>query len=150
MLDSSPIAAQSPAVSAPLAGRLDGVPAPKRDRRLTLTKVDRRSRLGKRITELQAMFLGEVGGDVTPMRRLRVEKAARLTALAELAQGDYARDGKGALKDVLLAERRAAAAVKALGLDEAPPPKPPEPAAWEVLQAAVAARHAAEDSGEEA
>jgi hypothetical protein len=111
-------AGQLPADVLPTPKPQHAAVAPKRDRRHTLTKIDRRGRLGKRVAELTAMFAAAVGGEQTPMRKLKIDKAAQLTALAELAQGDYARDGKGVLKDVLLAERRAAAAVKALDLDE--------------------------------
>jgi len=65
--------------------RQRAVGSPKRDRRLTLTKIDKRGRLGKRIAELTAMF---ASGEQTPMRKLKVEKAARLTALAELGSVD--------------------------------------------------------------
>jgi hypothetical protein len=118
------LAERSAAVTAPPASRHHDGAAPKRDRRLTLTKVDRRSRLGIRIRELTDLFTAAIGDELTPLRKLKIEKAALLTGLAELAQGDYARDGKGALKDVLLAERRAATAVRALGISDAKP-RPP-------------------------
>jgi hypothetical protein len=92
--------------------------APKRDRRLTLTRIDRRGRLGKRVAELTAMFAGAVGGEQTPMRKLKVEKAAQLTAIAELARGDFMRDAKGTLDDIVRLERKADQAVRALGLAE--------------------------------
>ena len=50
------------------------------------------------------------------MRRLKVEKAAQLTAIAELARGDFMRNATGSLSDIILAERRAAAAARALGI----------------------------------
>jgi hypothetical protein len=105
--------------SVPVACRQDGSAAPKRDRRLTLTKIDKRGRLGKRVAELTAMFASAAGGEVTPMRRLKVEKAAQLTAIAELARGDFMRDGKGTLDDLVRLERKADQAVRALGIDEA-------------------------------
>jgi hypothetical protein len=95
--------------------------APKRDRRLTLTKIDRRGRLGKRVAELTGMFAAAVGGEQTPMRKLKVEKAAQLTALAELARGDFMRDGKGTLDDIVRLERKADQAVRSLGLTDAKP-----------------------------
>jgi hypothetical protein len=93
--------------------------APKRDRRLTLTKIDRRGRLGKRVAELTAMFAAAVGGEQTPMRKLKVERAAQLTAIAELARGDFMRDGKGTLDDIVRLERKADHAVRSLGISEA-------------------------------
>ena len=51
------------AVSAPVAGRPDRGTTPKRDRRLTLTKIDRRGRLGKRIAELTAVFAAAIARD---------------------------------------------------------------------------------------
>jgi hypothetical protein len=95
--------------------------APKRDRRLTLTKIDRRGRLGKRVAELTAMFAAAVGGEQTPMRKLKVERAAQVTALAELARGDFMRDGKGTLDDIVRLERKADQAVRSLGLTDAKP-----------------------------
>jgi hypothetical protein len=96
--------------------------APKRDRRLTLTKI-RRGRLGKRVAELTGMFAAAVGGEQTPMRKLKVEKAAQLTALAELARGDFMRDGKGTLDDIVRLERKADQAIRALGLTDGPQPR---------------------------
>jgi hypothetical protein len=90
--------------------------APKRDRRLTLTKIDKRGRFGKRVTELTAMFADAVGGELTPMRRLKVERAAQMVAIAEVSRGSYMRDGSGNLENVLLAERRAASACRAIGI----------------------------------
>jgi hypothetical protein len=95
--------------------------APKRDRRLTLTKIDKRGRLGKRVAELTAMFTDAVGDEQTPMRKMKVEKAAQLTAIAELARGDFMRDGHGTLDDIVRLERKADQAVRALGLTDAKP-----------------------------
>jgi hypothetical protein len=110
----------SPAVCA-------GEAAPKRVRRRTLTKVDRRGRLGRRIAELAAIYTAALGADeLSPMRRLRVAEAAELKAVAELARGDYMRgDARGSLDDIVRLERRAEQAVKALGIIDAAKPKPP-------------------------
>jgi hypothetical protein len=106
---------------AAVAGAATRPVAPKRDRRLTLTKIDRRGRLGKRVAELTGMFAAAVGGEQTPMRKLKVEKAAQLTALAELARGDFMRDGKGTLDDIVRLERKSDQAVRSLGLTDAKP-----------------------------
>jgi hypothetical protein len=119
-------AAQSTADHSLLPAQQRAAVAPKRDRRLTLTKIDRRGRLGKRVAELTAMFAAALGDEQTPMRKLKVEKAAQLTALAELARGDFMRDAKGTLDDIVRLERKADQAVRSLGIVERPPetPKP--------------------------
>jgi hypothetical protein len=117
-----------PTDAAPLGAHQKGGRAPKRDRRLTLTKIDKLGRLGKRVAELTAMFAAAVGGEQTPMRKLKVEKAAELTALAELARGDFMRDGKGTLDDVVRLERKADQAVRSLGITERDP-RPTSPLA---------------------
>ena len=70
------------------------------------------------------MFAVAVGGELTPMRKLKVDKAAQLTAIAELARGDFMRDGKGTLDDIVRLERKADQAIRALGLTEAKPKAP--------------------------
>jgi hypothetical protein len=114
-------AARSTADILPAQAQQGAAVAPKRVRRLTLTKVDKRGRLGKRIAELTAMFAAAVGGEQTPMRKLKVEKAAQLTAIAELARGAYMRDAQGSLDDIVRLERKADQAVRALGMTEAKP-----------------------------
>lgn len=96
-------------------------PKPRRSRAMTLTRVDRRGRLGKRIAELTSLYLAALGGSpdaLSPMKRLKVDEAAQLKALAELARGDYLRDGKGSLDDIVRIERKANAAERALGIVE--------------------------------
>ena len=60
--------------------------------------------------------LGSV--ELTPMRRMKIEQAAQLTALAELARGRFMRDGEGTLDDIVRLERKADSAVRALGIVE--------------------------------
>ena len=115
---SSSVDSQLLAVAAPLSVRSESDGRPKRDRRLTLTKIDRRGRLGRRVAELTALFAASISGEPSPMMRLKIEKAAQLTAIAELARGDFMRDGKGTLDDIVRLERKADQAVRALGLDE--------------------------------
>jgi hypothetical protein len=96
-------------------------PAPrrKRDRRRTLTRIDQRSRLGKRIRELVNLFTGATGGDPSPVMKMRIAQAAQLSATAEQARGDHMRGhGTG---DIVRLERAAATAVRALGELEAKP-----------------------------
>lgn len=118
----------SPTDRAPISAPQSANIAPKRDRRLTLTKIDKRGRLGKRIAELTAMFAAAAGDEQTPMRKMKVEKAAQLTAIAELARGDFMRDAQGTLDDVVRVERKADQAVRALGIVEGKP-KPASPLA---------------------
>jgi len=106
----------SPAEVLPMQPPKSAVKIYKRDRKLTLTKVDKRGRFGKRVAELTLMFTDAVGGELTAMRRMKVERAAEMTAISELARGDYMRDGAGNLENILLAERRAAAACRAVGI----------------------------------
>jgi hypothetical protein len=91
-------------------------PRPRRSRAKQLTFVNKSTRIGKRIAELTALFEGAVAGEVSPLRRLKIDRAAQLVAIAERARGDFMRDGQGALDEILLAERRAAAACKAIGI----------------------------------
>jgi hypothetical protein len=112
----SALAAELPADALPSLAQQRVAIAPKRDRRLRLTKIDRRCRLGRRVAELTAVFADAVGGELTAMRRMKVERAAEMTAISELARGDYMRDGAGNLENILLAERRAAAACRAVGI----------------------------------
>ena len=97
--------------------------APKRgDRRLRLTRVDKRSVAGQRIAELKALFKASLGDrPLTPMLAMRIAEASELKALAEKARGDYLRGGGGNLDDTIRAERRADQAVRALGIGEAKP-----------------------------
>jgi hypothetical protein len=101
-------------------------PRRKRDRRRSLTRIDMRSRLGKRIAELSLVFAGALGGsrgELSAVRKLKIEQAAQLMALAEQARGEIMRGVKGT-SDIVRLERAAAAAVRALGELE-PRPKPP-------------------------
>jgi len=95
------------------------VHSPRRDRRRTLTKLDGRLPLGRRFAELIVLFTAAVHGEMTPMRRLKVERAAQLCALAEQARGDYMRDGRGSLDDLVRIERKADSSVRAIGLTDA-------------------------------
>ena len=110
-------------------------PRRKRDRRRTLTKIDQRSRLGKRIRELTTLFAGALGGDQSPFRKLKIEQAAQLSAIAELARGDHMRGRPTG--DLVRLERAAASAVRAMG-DLEPKPRPPTLA--EVLRQSQAAQ----------
>jgi hypothetical protein len=98
-----------------------------RSRRKDLTTVDKPSRVYRRIRELETLFLlafESAGVALTPMRRMRIAEAAQLKALAEKARGDTLRGGAGSLDDVVRIERRADAAVRAIGLPSDAPRQP--------------------------
>jgi hypothetical protein len=111
--------AHSLADSAPAQARQKAAASPKRIRRRLLTKVDRRNRVGRRIDELKALFLAALADrEQTPMLVHKVGQAAELLAMAEKGRGDYLRGEHCQLDDVVRAERRAEAAVAALGIRE--------------------------------
>jgi len=110
-------------------------PRRKRDRRRTLTQIDMRSRLGKRIAELKNLFTAATGNDPSPVLRMRIKLAAELSALAEQARGNLMRGERAG--DVLRLERAAASAVRGLGELER---KPKPPTLAEVLAQAAQAR----------
>ena len=114
-MDASP-ALESFAGSAPHAGR--SVAVEKRSRRKTLTRVDMRSPLGMRIKELKALFEFAFPGELTALRREKINDAAQLKALCEKARGEYMREGTGSLKDLAAMERKADQAVRSLGIIE--------------------------------
>jgi hypothetical protein len=94
------------------------MPKPRRSRAQLLTRVDRRLPLGRRITELTRVFTDALAGagELSSLRKLKIEQAAQASAVAELARGRYLRDGQGDLADLITAERHAAAAVRLIGL----------------------------------
>jgi hypothetical protein len=104
----------------PHASSAHAAQKPALSRALTLTRVDRRGRMGKRIAELRAIYVAALGGPdaLSPIKRMRVDEAAQLKALAELARGDFMRDGKGSIDDIVRIERKASAAERVLGIVE--------------------------------
>jgi hypothetical protein len=96
-------------------------PHPRRSREKRLTRVNRSTRLGKRIDELKALFASAFSAaDVTSMRRERIAEAAQLKAMAENERGAWMRgEARCDLDELIRLERRAVAAVKALGIEEA-------------------------------
>jgi hypothetical protein len=115
MFDSAAIA--SPLLSQHVASDMS---KPRRCRAMTLTRLDKRTVLAKRIAELRAIYLGALGGldNLSPIKRMKVDEAAQLKALAELARGSLLRDGNGSLDDIVRIERKASAAERALGIVE--------------------------------
>jgi hypothetical protein len=98
--------------------------------RKELTRIDRRSRAWRRICELTELFtsaLGEASVELSPMRRMRIEEAAQLKALAEQVRSEFLRGQFSDLDELVRAERHAAAAVRKLGLPYETPKRAPEP-----------------------
>jgi hypothetical protein len=138
-------ASQMPADSAPTQAKQNAAVAPKRIRRRLLTKVDKRNRVGRRIEELAALFLSALADrERTPMLAHKVRQAAELLAMAEKGRGDYLRGEHCQLDDIVRAERRAEAAVAALGIKEA---RPKAPALADYLAQRVAANASAGPAG---
>jgi hypothetical protein len=96
--------------------------------RRLLTAIDKRTRLGRRIVELEKLYtLSTPSAELTPLRRTMIAEAAQLVGLAELVRGRFMREGevtRARLSEVLTLERRAAAAVEGLGLQDGPAPEP--------------------------
>ncbi len=91
--------------------------SPKRDRRKTPARIDQRSTFAKRVAALSRLFVSQLGGgELTPLRALKIEQAATALAVAEIARGKYAKDGEGALDALVAAERRADGLIRRLGL----------------------------------
>jgi hypothetical protein len=92
-----------------------------RNGRRAPVQIDKRFAIGRRIKELTAVFRGRVGLDEVdpdPVLSAAVEKAARLTALAEDAAARALRaDPKVSLDDVVRLTRLADLSVRRLHLD---------------------------------
>jgi hypothetical protein len=101
--------------------RLGSVPAkPRRVDASESTAKDSRGsthgRLYLRIVELTKVFDAELGPELTPMQRLRLEQAAHLMAIAEEARGRWMRKEGEDLHDIVRAERAALLAVREVGI----------------------------------
>ena len=92
-----------------------------RNKKRAPAKIDGRFVLGKRITQLVALYrerLNATGPDADPVLLAAIERAARLTALAEDASARAVRgDPNIALDDVVRISRTADLAVRRLHLD---------------------------------
>ena len=100
------------------AGRGAGVRV-KRKRRYLRPRIDRRNRIGRRITELEATFSASLGDrELTPLLAHLIRQASELVAMAEEGRARFLRGEHCQLDDVVRAERRAESAVAALRLRE--------------------------------
>ena len=103
-------------------------PKKPRNHRKAPVRIDKRFILGKRITQLSAIYAERAGLDATdpdPVLKASIEKAAMLTGLAEDAAHRAARgDPKIALDDVVRLTRLADLTVRRLHLDRRKPASP--------------------------
>ena len=102
-------------------------PKRRRSRIRTHSRIDKRTRLGKRIAELRDAFRTAVGAaDATPLLPMRIERAAALTAMAEAERLKFLRDGMG-LERVMWLEGKSDTAIAALGIEAESPADRPSP-----------------------
>jgi hypothetical protein len=89
-----------------------------------LAQIDKRTRFGRRVSELASDFTEALGGRVGVSRVLatKIADAAQLKAIAEQVRADYLGGNKVTLGHLIRVERRADNAVNALGIVE--PEKP--------------------------
>ena len=116
----SALAGQPSADRASVDGRFVGAPAPKRERRQLLTKIDGRLPLGKRIKRLVSLFEAAFPAEaLTPLKREQIATAAQLQAMAEEERGKWMRgEAQCDLDELVRLERRADQAVRKLDLEE--------------------------------
>jgi hypothetical protein len=114
-------ALNSSADRASVDGRFVGAPAPKRERRQLLTKIDGRLPLGKRIKRLVSLFEAAFPAEaLVPLKKEQIATAAQLQGMAEEERGKWMRgEAQCDLDELVRLERAAVAAVKALCLGEA-------------------------------
>src|SRR5262249_48559712 len=98
--------------------------APKRRRK---RPIDRRTRLGRRVVELQAKLAAELGGErgLTTSQRLAITRAAQLTAIAEALQQRQLAGEPVDIDQVVRMSNASARAVAALNLKPGAPAAPP-------------------------
>jgi len=105
------------------SGRASVVRAKRKRVRLP-PKINRRTRLGRRVVELKALFLASLeaqGRELTDLLRFKIDSAAEAQAMAEAGRQRYMRgEGSDRLEAVVTAERRADTLVAALRLRDGP------------------------------
>jgi hypothetical protein len=115
----------------------------KSKRRYLRPKIDKRNRVGRRISELKDTFTKAIeaqGRELTAVLQLRVQTAAEALGMAEDARQRLLRgEGNDRLESVMTAERLAERAVKALRLSDGPKREP--------LLVSYLAQHYARDDG---
>jgi thioesterase domain-containing protein len=121
-------------------------------RLLTLDAIDGRTIAARRARELARGFEAELGGSLSVSRRLAVERAAALVAIAEDAQARrLASDPAVSLEDLVRIDNTAVRAVRLLGLKPTPAAStPPSLAAWAQQAAPPRPQGGRRDEGGEA
>jgi hypothetical protein len=116
----SALSGQSSADRASVDGRFVGAPAPKRERRQLLTKIDGRLPLGKRIKRLVSLFEAAFPAEaLVPLKKEQIATAAQLQAMAEEERGKWMRgEARCDLDELVRLDRRASQAVRSLGIEE--------------------------------
>jgi hypothetical protein len=80
---------------------------------------DRRTRLGRRVDVLVALFTAHLTGELSPVVMVKIASAAELQALAEHYRASFMRGTATVpLDDLVRLERLARQAVRALGIDD--------------------------------
>ena len=108
----------------PNTAEIDTRSVPKRRRKRPL---DRRTRSGRRVVELQAKLAAELGGErvLTDSQRLAIGHAAQLSAIAESLQRGQLAGEPVDIDQVTRASNAAARAVAALGIKPGASAAPP-------------------------
>jgi hypothetical protein len=110
-------------------------------RRYLPPKIDRRSRVGRRVKELQATFIAALeaqGREMTAVLSLNVQRASEALAMAEDARQRFLRgEGSVRLDAIATVERLAERAVAKLRLADAEKPRAPSLLAYLAQKAAA-------------
>src|SRR5262245_17286350 len=107
------IAAEMNTRSAPVKRPAKGV--------VPLFTVDGRTRLGRRVAELEAIFAEALGNKLTDVQVQQVRQAAQLNCIAEVAAERYLRGSDlVTLDDLVRVQRAAALALRRLNIGAAP------------------------------
>lgn len=90
-------------------------------------KLDRRFRLGRRVTERERFFIDALGGEtaLTPVMRQRVAVAAELAVAAEMARDRFLKGEGITADDLVRLSNQAARAERALRIPDKPAEAPP-------------------------
>lgn len=97
-------------------GSASGEPPKRRRRAPVIARIDRRTRIARRIAAITSALLSWMGGDeaMTPLQRTDIRRAAELTALAEDARARALRAAQPDLAVVVKLEGAADRAVRRL------------------------------------
>lgn len=93
---------------------------PSASRVMPIMRISRRTRLGRRLAEIKRIYSEALGGwsGLSPIMRERVDTAAQLKALAELAMQQRAEGARVPWNSVIRAARLALSAERSLGIGQ--------------------------------